>query len=300
VLQKGEEPTRFARADVCYPDRATSVKLAPRLANPFSRYWLPRRNPGFGNMAAGIHVVLLLALSAFLGLVTDRTPVAAVRAATVGATFALCAHVMIIAMAVLLLPWALGVIRGRKWRTPSTAVAAVLLQLLVAEGALLALVAADLSGLGSGWVVVLGALWAAAVGWTLGSEAFALYTLLARHGQAFGWQMSGQAVEDCKGFVRMHLAGDGTLTLHPLVVDEVCHDWDTVEDPVLGMRPVPAKGLPVPRLLEAPVVIAPTPRPVVAEPIAVEPAGAQPGIVEQGEVEPVIVQPAVPQSTGQK
>ena len=62
-----------------------------------------------------------------------------------------------------------------------------------------------------------------------GSEAFALYVLLARHGQAFGWQMSGQAVEDCKGFVRMHLATDGTLTLYPLVVDEVCHDWKLVE-----------------------------------------------------------------------
>jgi hypothetical protein len=147
-------------------------------------------------------------------------------------------------------------------------------------------------------VVVLGAAWAALVGWVLGSEAFALYSLLARHGQAFGWQMSGQAVEDCKGFIRMHLAADGTLTLHPLVVDEVCHDWELEPDPVLGTRPVPAKGLPVPRLLEAPVVIAPTPRPVVPEPIAVEPAGVLPGIVEQGEVEPVVV-PA-PQRTGQK
>jgi hypothetical protein len=186
--------------------------------------------------------------------------------------------------------------RRRKPPTPSTAVAAALLQLLVAEGVLLALVAAPLSGLGSGWVVVLGAAVAAVVGWTLGSEAFALYALLARHGQAFGWQMSGQAVEDCKGFVRMHLAADGTLTLHPLVVDEVCHDWE-LETGDLGTRPVPAAGLPVPRLLEAPVVIAPTPRPVVTEPIVVEPAGVQPGVVEQGEVEPVVV-PAAPQ-TGQ-
>jgi hypothetical protein len=300
VLQKGEESARFARADVCYPDRDTSVRLSRRLAMPWSPFWLPWRNPGFGNMAAGMHVVLLLALSAFLGLVTDRTPVAAVKAATVGATFTLCVRVTIIATAVLLLPWALGVIRGRKWRTPSTAVAALLLQLLVAEGVLLALVAVDLSGLGSGWVVVLGAVWAAAVGWVFGSEAFALYVLLARHGQAFGWQMSGQAIEDNKGFVRMHLAADGTLTLHPLVVDEVCHDWE-LETSDLGTRPVPANGLPVPRLLEAPVVIAPTPRAVVAEPIVVEPAGVQPGVVEQGEVEPVVVPPVgAAQSTGQK
>lgn len=291
VLQKGEEPTTFARADVCYPDRDTSARWSRRLAAPWSRYWLPRRNPGFGMMAAGVHVGLLLVLSTLLGLVGDRTPVSAVRAATVGATFTLSVRVMIIATAVLLLPWALRLIRsrGRRRDTPSTAVAAVLLQLLVAEGALLALVAADLSGLGSGWVVAIGAVWAAAVGWVFGSEAFALYVLLARHGQAFGWQMSGQAVEDCKGFVRMRLAPDGTLTLYPLVVDEVCHDWELEASPILGTRPVPASGLPVPRLLEAPVVIAPTARPPAAVPVVAEPAGVQPGVVEQGGVEQVVV-----------
>jgi hypothetical protein len=109
--------------------------------------------------------------------------------------------------------------------------------------------------------------------------------------------MAGQAVEDCKGFVRMHLAADGTLTLHPLVVDEVCHDW-TLESGPFGTRPVPANGLPVPRLLEAPVVIAPTPQSAVAAPIAVEPAGIQPRVVEQGDVEPVVVAPVA--QTGQK
>jgi hypothetical protein len=315
VLQKGEEPTHFARADTCYPDRDTSTRLRRRLAQPWSRYWLPVRNPGFGSLAAGVHVVLLLALSSLLGLVGDRTPVAAVRAATVGATFTLCVRVTIIVTAVLLLPLALRFLRSLvnkksrrgKPRPPSSAVAAVLLQLLVAEGVLLALVAANLSGLGSGWVVVLGAAFAAAVGWVFGSEAFALYVLLARTGQAFGWQMSGQAIEDCKGFVRMHLATDGTLTLYPLVVDEVCHDWEPKSGP-LGTRPVPVAGLPVPRLLEAPIVIAPTLRPAVAEPIIVEPAGVQPGVVEQGAVEPVVVGPtgaviadaAAPQPTGQK
>ena len=112
VLQKGEEPTHFARADTCYPDRDTSTRLSRRLAQPWSRYWLPVRNPGFGNMAAGVHVVLLLALSSLLGLVGDRTPVAAVRAATLGATFTLCVRVTIIVTAVLLLPLALRFLRS--------------------------------------------------------------------------------------------------------------------------------------------------------------------------------------------
>jgi hypothetical protein len=99
-------------------------------------------------------------------------------------------------------------------------------------------------------------------------------------------------VEDCKGFVRMRLAPDGTLTLYPLVVDEVCHDWELEPSPILGTRPVPASGLPVPRLLEAPVVIAPTARAPVAVPVVAEPAGVQPGVVEQGGVEQVVVEPA--------
>ena len=133
--------------------------------------------------------------------------------------------------------------------------------------------AVDLSGLWSVWVVAVGAAWAAAVGWVFGSEAFALYVMLARYGQVFGWQMSGQAVEDRKGFVRMHLAADGTLTLHPLVVDEVCHEWTLQPCPTGGTRPVSAAALPVPRLLEPPIVIAPTPQPAgVRRPVLRRPA----------------------------
>ena len=259
-MREKDAPTTFARADVLYPDRTTSMRWAGRLAAPWSRYWLPRRNPGFGSMAAGAHVFLLLVLTGLLGLVEENDPVSAVRVAGVSETTGLCLLVTLAAAVLLLVPWVVGMVRSRTLHHPSSAVAGLLLQLLVAEGVLLALVAVDLSGLWAGWVVAIGAAWAAAVGWVLGSEAFALYVLVARSGQVFGWQMSGQAIEDHKGFVRMHLAADGTLTLHPLVVDEVCHEWTVQPCPTLGMRPVPASTLPVPLLLEAPVVIAPTPR----------------------------------------
>ena len=65
-------------------------------------------------MAAGVHVFLLLVLSTLLGLVGDRTLVSAVRVATVGATFTLCLLVMIIVSAVLLLPWAVRLIRSSR------------------------------------------------------------------------------------------------------------------------------------------------------------------------------------------
>jgi len=260
-MREKDEPTSFARADVCYPDRVTSRRWAGRLALPGSRHALLQRNPSFGAVAAGVHVALLLVLSGLLGLVTERNPVAAVRSAGWSEATVLCGVVTVVVAVLLLLPWAWRRLRTRTWHTPSTAVAAVLLQLLVAAGVLIVAVTVPIPADVPAWVLVPAAVaWAAVIGGLVGTEAFALYVLLARRGQAFGWQMSGQSVEDCKGFVRMHLDTDGTLTLHPLVVDEVCHDWTVVDHPLLGARPVPVEPLPVPRLLEPPVVIAPTSR----------------------------------------
>ncbi|OJF13871.1 metallophosphoesterase [Couchioplanes caeruleus] len=36
---------------------------------------------------------------------------------------------------------------------------------------------------------------------------------------------AGQGIEDSKSFLRMHIAADGTLTIHPLGVDKICHRW---------------------------------------------------------------------------
>ena len=66
--------------------------------------------------------------------------------------------------------------------------------------------------------------------------------------------MSGQAVPDDKGFVRMRLAADGSaLELYVLVVDTVSRDWGL---DAARTRPVPAGGQPTVRLFEGPIVIA--------------------------------------------
>jgi len=94
-------------------------------------------------------------------------------------------------------------------------------------------------------------------GWVLGSEAFALYILRTPGGEVASWKMSGQAVEDHKGFLRMRLDPDGSLTIHPLLIETVCRDWE-LEDTHDGVRPVPSGGLPAVRLLEQPITIQPT------------------------------------------
>ena len=74
--------------------------------------------------------------------------------------------------------------------------------------------------------------------------------------------MSGPSVEHNKGFRGMRIYPTGRHTLFPLVVDEVCHDWAVDPDPrthpdATSRRPVPARALPVPRLLEDPIEIDP-------------------------------------------
>jgi hypothetical protein len=67
--------------------------------------------------------------------------------------------------------------------------------------------------------------------------------------------MSGQAIEDHKGFLRIRIAADGTLTVYPVAVDRICREWDLAPTGDGGLRPVPADGLPPLRLFEPPVTI---------------------------------------------
>jgi hypothetical protein len=65
--------------------------------------------------------------------------------------------------------------------------------------------------------------------------------------------------------VRVHIRPDGGLTLYPVLVEQVCHDWELEHVPASGgrpegARPVPRGGLPAARLVEAPVSVTRTPR----------------------------------------
>jgi hypothetical protein len=76
MRDKVDPPLRFARAQVTYPDASTSR----RLAYPWSVHWLGRRNPGFPQLAAGVHATLFVALSVLLGFALGtRHPIKAVR-----------------------------------------------------------------------------------------------------------------------------------------------------------------------------------------------------------------------------
>jgi 3',5'-cyclic AMP phosphodiesterase CpdA len=254
LREKDDPAVTFTRADEStYPEVPASRRLARRIAAPWSPYWLPRRNPGFCRLTAAVHTAAFVVFGFLFAVARDQLqPVDAVRhgsAADLGLFTAVTGGVLVVL-------W--GLLR-RTWRprpAKPRAADAVLLQALVALGALAVNVALPFPAHWPGWAVLLVCLAVAAVlGAVAGSQAFALWVLSARGGAVADWQMSGQAVEDHKGFLRLHIAPNGDLTLHALVLDRICRRWNLADAPGGRKRAVPAEPLTV-RLIEDPVVIA--------------------------------------------
>lgn len=261
----GSAGRKFSRTPVSYPSCDDGRRMGRRLANPFSPFWLPARNPGFGPLLGLIHVLFFLAgwtvFSSFRGQSLMDT-LGSLEGAGLARPLIFGVLGPLVLLGALALLWKFfgtsSVIRDRKGLV--TFLRGVLYQ-LAAMGVGLVVVA--VLHWPPGWPQFLGALFALAVtfvsGWVLGSEAFALFILGTRGGEVASWMMSGQSVEDHKGFLRIHLAPDGALTVYPLAIDEICRDW-RLETTADGVRPVPAKGgtaagLPAVRLLETPISI---------------------------------------------
>ncbi len=252
-LREKDAPATFALGPATYPTKTDSTAIARRLAMPWRPEWLPRRNPGFAQLAAGVHAVGFLLMSLLFGLSIGRRPVTAVRTGRLDDLAAFALKLLVGVLVVLLLPWLVRLVRQRREAaTPSTAVVAVALQLVCALVILGLTLLVPWRGAWPDWLVLIGCLVLAALtGAGLGSEAFALYVLTARSGRVFGWQMAGESVEDHKGFIRMRIKPDGELLLYPVIVDEVCREW-TLDS---AGRPRPGSELPSPRLAEPPIVV---------------------------------------------
>ena len=252
---------RFVLAPGTFPGRAESRRLRGRLANPLSPFWLPVRNPGFGSALGTAHVVAALTLwtvfSAFRGL----SFVESLLSLRAGNTGLLVLAITAVPLLLLLLLSTLGPALGLG-REPQENGAGF----TVSRGALW-----QLSALAAGIAVVLLIPWPGdwppflslglvlaiiyVVGFAAGSEAFAFFILGTPGGEVAAWAMSGQAIEDHKGFLRIRIAADGTLTVYPVAVDRICRDWNLGTTGDGGLRPVPAGGLPPLRLFEPPVTI---------------------------------------------
>ncbi|WLQ05264.1 hypothetical protein [Arthrobacter oryzae] len=253
---------RFALAPGTFPGVAESRQFRGRLANPLTPFWLPLRNPGFGSALGVAHMVAALTLwtvfSAFRGL----SFVDSLLSLKAGNTGLLALTIFAVPLLLLLLLVTLGTALGFA-REPRENGAGF----TVSRGALW-----QLTALGAGIAVVLLLPWPAAwppfltlalvlavifaTGYAAGSEAFAFFILRTASGEVASWAMSGQAVEDHKGFLRIRITPDGNLTVYPVAVDRICRDWNLQDNGDGGLRPVPAGGLPPLRLFEPPVTVA--------------------------------------------
>ncbi len=256
------DPAPFTLA-ATYPDRTTSRRLRWGALSP-GPGGLARRNPGFWGLAGAVHAVGLLALAGVLGLAVGTGPAQALRTAGVGAAAQVLGQGAVWFAVVVAVVSLAPLVRGRPPRPVPAVLVGAGLQGVVAGAGLLGAAAVPWPGAGTlpDWALLgLCVLGSVVVTGLAASWATALFLALGRGGLRGEWQMSAQAVEDRKGFLRLHVRPDGALVVHPVVVDTVCRSWRAVPlppgagDQAATRRLVPADGLPAVRLVEEPVVV---------------------------------------------
>ncbi len=217
TLTRSKSRSRSYRLERSFPDAATSRRWSWGV---FHR--LPRRNAGFATMLGIIQTLTMLAMAG-AGAENDGS---IQRLFTIPLVLML---VIIMAATVLFAQppgasaakharhWILGLLHGFAQIGLAAAGAFVWLRLDFREWPWpWPLVVA---------VVVYGPLIA-----ILSTQLTALYLLIAsRFGVNVNELFAGQGIEDGKSFLRMHIGADGTLTIHPIGLQKVCHDW--VPDP---------------------------------------------------------------------
>jgi len=256
MRDKDQQGTDYRQAPTTYPDRAGSLRMTARAANPFSLFWLGWRNPSFPPLLGAVHLLVFLPFVWGLGIIRPGSAVTPTLTGDAASSRLEVSGILTILAATVLLLSILAAVSPRGWlpRT-AAAVAGVGFQVSV----LLALVILTLlvpwpDTWSGGEHVVVAAAIVSVGGALLGTEMFALFTLTQNSGDIFNWQMSSQAVEDHKGFLRMRLHRNGDLEIFPLVIDTVCRDWTLVDAANGQKRPVPTSPL-MPRLLEPPILV---------------------------------------------
>lgn len=254
-LRERDESRPYDLAEARFPDKDLSRRMPRRLAMPWRPEWLPRRNPGMLELVGGVHLVGFMLL---LFIYAGREGVSFLRLlrqpGSIGSGFLVDTMVVVLAIAVIAV--ALQLRRRREPPKTRAALYLVLAELMLAFGIFYAAMALPWNASWPDLLLLLTRfLFAAVVGALLGSVVLSVVVVLARGGPWLEWQMSGQAIEDLKGFLRIKMIPDGTLTIYPIAVDKVVRDWDLETLPDGHVRPVPQTPI-KPRLLEAPFRVA--------------------------------------------
>ncbi len=267
----GDNDATFVQQPACYPSVEDSRAWVKRLGQPWRPEWIVRRNPGVFTALAVTHfTIFLLMLLIFWqgirakenGLIIDAylsaSPAELFRFA--GGLLA----VVLLGFALCLLP----MVRGRPPLVSVKVMVFVLCQLGTACACFVGfgLLPVGTLGLLAAWlkffVVIVGV---SVVGGVVGAFFVGAWIVTYMHQGLTSWAMMGQAIEEGKGFLRIRLDADGALTIFPVLTEELVRDYDITPQPVMTSSgrttriPVPSGPLPVPRIIEQPFKILPTP-----------------------------------------
>jgi hypothetical protein len=268
----GDGVSLFRQEGEMYPSVATSRRWASRIAVPWCKQWLLTRNPGLLSLVMGVHLFLFstLLLIYWQGVRANEEGriLDAYLNSDASELFGFAGRLL----AVAIVAAGISVAPMLRRRPPIVSVGVTMLVLTQLTVALACFVGFGLLPntrflLLPDWIQLsLGAAVAAFVGGLVGASTFGFYVALSHSHSARDWAFSGQSIDDGKGFLRIRVDSTGTLTIHPLVVDEVHRDFDVSSDVVQTTSgratriPVPVGDLPRPRLVEQPFVVSRSPQ----------------------------------------
>jgi hypothetical protein len=217
TLVRKKSPSQEYELAATYPTKSRSRQLA---AGVFGR--LPRRNPGFTTLLGTIQLLLMLAFTGASQRMSGpeqrlfTIPVVLMALIVLGATIGFS------------MPPTAGNRRLKHWALGTAHGAAQIGLGVLGAWAWLRLPFHDLP-----WPLplVVAALAYLPVSGLFASEIVAGYLLVA---SAFDVNVNelfaAQGIVDYKSFLRLHLDGDGTLTIYPIAVDRVGRRWRAAPD----------------------------------------------------------------------
>jgi hypothetical protein len=255
---------------VTYPSLKDSRAWVTRLAQPWRKEWIVRRNPGVFTVFAITHFTLFLVLLLVFwqGIRASETGriIDAYLSATPRELFRFTGGLL----AVVFLAFVICLLPMVRRRPPLLSIKAMVLiasQLVTACACFVGFGLLPVGTLGflAAWIkffIVIVCI--AAVGGVVGAFFLGMWIVVYMHQGMDSWAMMGQAVEEGKGFLRIRLGPDGALTIYSIVTEELVRDYDITPAPVMTSSgrttkiPVPSGPLPTPRTIEPPFTVLPT------------------------------------------
>ncbi len=270
--REGDDEAVFVQQPVTYPSIDESRSWVSRLGQPWRPEWIVRRNPGVFTVfaIAQFTFFLMLLLIFWQGIQAKNNGriIDAYISASPGALFRFTGGLL----AVVLLAFVICLLPMLRRRPPLLSIKAMVLILsqlgtacacFVGFGALPGGIFGGLAAWFKFFIVIVGV---SAIGGVVGAFFLGVWIVVYMSQGLTAWAMMGQAIEEGKGFVRLKLSPDGTLTLHPIVTDKLVREYEISDKMELTSSgrytkiPIPAEPLPTPRLIEQPFRVLPTPR----------------------------------------